>query len=329
MLDKLGAALDTAADIIEAVRSRGLALATAEPTARRDVVDAAVARAVSFLEHAQYEDGSLRDFNLRPGASKGWITAHVAFVLENVPTAERIRSRAAAYLASRGRIDGGWAYNDRVGVDCDSTAQAILVLQRANLDVPGFVVDWLAGCQLEDGSFPTYRADAASRRGWSNGHADVTLIVCEALRRLAAHGDAIVRASAWLDRISADGAVPAYWWCDDAYSLWAQERAGFATDVSRRIAKARLNEASLTFSAMLLAAAANTLDRDELAAPVCRLLATQLEDGSWPCDPCLRVTDPAVSLGARDAAGAVYAGRRRVFSTAHATAALAAVSHLL
>lgn len=327
-LDRLRAALDTVADVMIAARSWGLGLAATEPTAHRDLVDAAVARGLRFLEHAQRADGSFRDFNLLPGASKDWITAHVAFVLENVPAADRIRSHAASFLASRGRVDGGWSYNDRVGVDCDSTAQAILVLRRANLDVPAFVVDWLVGCQLDDGSFPTYRADAASCRGWSAGHGDVTLIVWEALRRMAVGGDAIRRANAWLDRISVDGVVPAYWWSHDAYSLWAQERAGFATDASRRIAKVRLRDAPLTFSSMLLAAAAKTLDRDEVAAPVCRLLATQLEDGSWPCDPCLRVTNPAVTH-VRDAAGPVYAGRRRVFSTAHATAALAAVSHLL
>jgi hypothetical protein len=50
-----------------------------------------------------------------------------------------------------------------------------------------------------------------------------------------------------------------------------------------------------------------------------------LGDGSWPCAPCLRVTDPHEHVTHPHLRGTCYADGRRIFSTAHAVAALASV----
>jgi hypothetical protein len=51
-----------------------------------------------------------------------------------------------------------------------------------------------------------------------------------------------------------------------------------------------------------------------------RLMSERRSDGSWLCGPCLRVV--ASRAGDPEEQGKIYADRYRVFSTAHAVAAL-------
>ena len=78
----------------------------------------------------------------------------------------------------------------------------------------------------------------------------------------------------------------------------------------------------------LTAALADSEGGEAVQTAVTRLLRAQHPDGSWSCEPCLRVTDPTHYRAGPEAPGLVFGDRRRVFSTAHAVAALQAVGEL-
>jgi hypothetical protein len=261
---------------------------------------------------------------LLPGASTHWLTAHVALVLEEVEGAESICSSAARYLASALEGRGACGYNGRVGWDCDSTAQALMAVHRFGLPLPASSLDLLLAAQRRDGGFPTYSSalDMAPT-GWHSSHADVTAIVLMAMRRLSAPPASLERAEAWLRAHGPQGLLISYWWPHPAYGLWTQARSGFEAGAAARSAVALLGEGTgEPWLAMLLAAAAGERS-PSIEASKARLLRGQRVDGSWPCAPCLRVTDPRCDVATQSNPGRSYADRRRIFSTAHAVAALA------
>jgi hypothetical protein len=281
---------------------------------------------LGYLERTQRADGLWRGFMLAPGASTEWITAHVALLLEEIPQARPLRERAARSLQTSARGRPGWGYNHRVGIDSDSTAQAIMVLHSLGHEIAPAWIEQLRATHREEGGFATYastRPDNQARTWWEMPHADVTLIVIEALERLDRLPEERRLASAWLEQQLRDGVLPAYWWTDPAYSLWAQARAGFHTAASSSAARRLLlGEQRSVYLAMLTAAALAGGGWSQLVANAAsRLISARLGDGSWRCAPCLRNTH-ADSPGGFEAPGPIYADRYRTISTAHAVAAL-------
>jgi hypothetical protein len=287
----------------------------------------AVRAGLGFLARAQRPDGLWRGFMLAPGASTEWITAHVALLLEDLPEARAMRERAARGLLASTRGRPGWGYNHRVGIDSDSTAQAIMVLHGLGHAIEEAWIEQLLATHREEGGFGTYattRPDGQPRTWWEMPHADVTLIVVEALARLDRCAEEREQASAWLEHELREGVLPAYWWTSPAYSLWAQARAGFHVGASSGAARRLLpGEQRSIYLAMLTAAALAGAGWSQLlASAVARLVRARREDGSWRCAPCLRNTY-ADHPGGFEAPGPIYADRYRVISTAHAVAALA------
>jgi hypothetical protein len=332
----LGAAADRAEQAALRLLPRPRGLAHARPDATSGQLRAAVALGARFLEARQRGSGCWKGFLLPPGASTAWLTAHVAFVLEEVPELLPACRRAAGYLAAIGPDDGGWGYNRRVAVDCDSTAQALLVLHRFGLPIHPFLIDALLAAQESSGGFPTYRPDEPGRpaSGWQVAHPDVSALVAVALRRLD-RPEETERCLDWLrgQRGETTGVAPAvancwasYWWSGTAYGLWAQARAGLLEPrAEASIREAVATEHSAPQLAMALSAATALGLRDAVDEAAGRLLIQQLADGSWPCAPCLRVTSPKVHVAAPGdgaALGPSYADATRIFSTAHAVAAL-------
>lgn len=308
--------------------ARGLLHAEPAPTPKH--LAKAIEHGARFLTRQQHADGSLRGFCLYPGASSTWLTAHVCFVVEGVPLLDGLAARAARYLARHGANDGGWGYNRRVAVDCDSTAQALMALQRFALPFPDFLLDQLAAAQAAGGGYPTYaphRADTP-RDGWQAVHSEVSLMVWECLRRAGGFDTRVARCAAWLATVGEGGVLPAYWWSDNAYALWLQARTGTLSAAARPAVEALLAsglgcpQLAMVLSAAMTFAATGV----DCAHAARRLIATQLADGSWPCAPCLRVTSPGTHIAASQAAGKIVADRRRVFATAHAVAALQSYS---
>jgi len=301
-------------------------LAHADPLPDPETVRRAVELGCTFLRRRQARTGAWKGFLLPPGAATSWLTAHVAFVVEDVPELTDACRRAALHLESTGAEDGGWGYNRRVAVDCDSTAQALLVLHRFGRDVPAFLLETLVRAQHRDGGFPTYDTNGAVASGWHTAHPDVTAIAVEMLSR---HGrtQSVERASRWLEAQDPAAGFASYWWDGPHYGLWARARAGLLRPAAADAAAAALRETRSAphVAQAVVAALALRLSEEDVRDAVHQLLRTQLSDGSWPCAPCLRITDPHERLTHPQLRGTCYADGRRIFSTAHAVAALASV----
>ena len=328
---RAGASYDRVSELAFRIRRRPRGVLHSDVTVTKRRIETAIHAGVRFLERRQERSGVLRGFLLFPGASTTWVTAHVAFVLEEVPTARSLCARAAAHLESIGATDGGWGYNRRVAPDCDSSAQALMVAGRFELPCEPFLLRNLAAAQLPCGGFPTYVGDTTSATGWQSPHPEVSALVAEALRRAGGFDDRVDRCSRWLDRSMTAGVLPSYWWDDAAYSMWVQARTcRLGRDGSAAVRAALDEHRACPQLAMLLTAAAHApLSDATLTDAASVLLGQQLSDGSWTCSPCLRVTDPASFTAGSGAPGPVVADRRRVFSTAHAVAALWATGRRL
>ncbi len=308
------------------VRHRAGPRAAQPSTELRAQLHESVRAGLGFLQRTQRADGLWRGFMLAPGASTEWISAHVALLLEDIAEARAMREQAARALLENARRRPGWGYNGRVGIDSDSTAQAIMVLHGLGHELAPAWIEQLIATQCEEGGFATYastRADKQPRTWWEMPHADVTLVVIESLERLDLYPEERRLARAWLDEQARDSVLPAYWWTDPAYSLWAQTRAGFRVPASSSVARELLvSEQRSVYLAMLTAAALADGGWSPLvSSAVSRLLHARREDGSWPCAPCLRNTH-ADHPGGFQAPGPIYADRYRTISTAHAVAAL-------
>jgi hypothetical protein len=319
---RVGAAIDGLAELaLRTRRPHGLLHPDVEVTAER--LETAIGHATRFLERVQEKRGVLRGFLLLPGAATTWLTAHTAFVLEDVRCAQGLCARAAEYLHAIGATDGGWGYNRRVAPDCDSSAQALMVIARFGLRCEPFLVNTLAAAQAECGGFPTYAASGPPS-GWQAPHPEVAALVAEALRRAGGFDDRVDRCSRWLDDCTTKGVLPSYWWSDDSYALWVQARTRRLGSCAMGAVRNALEDHRETPQlAMALSAAAELgLCEGTLLRAARLLVAQQYSDGSWACSPCLRVTSPKTLDACADAAGPMAADRRRVFSTAHAIAAL-------
>jgi hypothetical protein len=307
------------------VRHRAGAAARQDGSSSRKTIAESLDGGLAFLKRTQRSNGFWRGFMMAPGASTEWISAHVALLLEDVAHTQAMRELVAQGLLASTRRRAGWGYNRRVRVDGDSTAQAIIAIRRVGGEVAPASVQALLATRREDG-FATYastRPDGQPSTWWEMPHADVTLIVIEALRRLEDFGEQRQAAIDWLSDSVVDGVLPAYWWTSPAYTLWAQARAGFELSQTARVASEMLvAEERPVYLAMLIAAALGDGGwSPTLATAVERLVCARRADGSWLCAPCLRPT-PSHHEGGFDAPGPVYGDPYRVFSTAHAVAAL-------
>jgi hypothetical protein len=289
-------------------------------------VATAVHGGLEFLTVAQHEDGGFQAFELPVGVSTSWMTAHVAVLLEHVKEARSLKSAAAAFL-TRHCSDPGWGYNDDVHWDLDSTAQALIVLQAAGSEVPIESVDAMLQAQNDDGGFPTFGRAGRLRAGWSNSHPDVTLVVVEALRRLGCLEEPRDRALAWLESKWLNGPPEAYWWTGEGYMLWAATFARFRVDESAASAMTLIDQSTAMPDLGFMAAAIAVAPNHELRTKsVSALLDLQRNDGSWNCEPCLRLTDPMAPVGRP--VGPLFRDATGVFATAHAISALTQWRHL-
>ncbi len=299
----------------------------------------AVERGVEFLLAAQSPHGTWRDFDLEPGESDCWVTAYVSLSLTVASAALNQNGRidaavnsAATWLARSMRSDGSWGYNASVPSDSDSTAHAVLVLDRARRAAPEQCFARMLELQGPDGGFATFvRRDSAN--SWGASHADVTPVVLQALRtRLPDDASPVRRGRAYvLAAQGADGLWQSFWWTTPLYATLVNVR--FLQDTvttfdSGQIVKGVVGVVAPTALERALACELLSLliPEDARTVQAARsLLGLQLDDGSWPSAPVLRVTDPRIfAPWGRTDAGPLAADQHRLFTTATAVRSLGA-----
>jgi hypothetical protein len=295
------------------------------------VTEEAVRSCLGFLLDRRSKAGCWTDWDLPPGRSSTWTTAYVGLRIAELP--DRLRTPSAGALRSAARwlqddelAGGGWAYSDRTGCDADSTAHAVLFLERAGAPVADASYRRLLRFQQADGGFSTYGADEGLG-SWGVSHPDVSAVAALAVRTVP---DAFERALDYVHgQRTADGLWNSFWWSTPLYGTRASLALLCAVDApvdlrATRTALGRTTPANAFERALLL----DALHLCDGAPALCDALAAtlveeQLADGSWPSAPILRITRRTCTepWKAPDA-GELYRDTDRLFTSATVVAVL-------
>ncbi len=280
--------------------------------------------AQEFLVVAQRSDGFWRDFALPPGPSEAWTTSCVGLALGGAEFAAP--ARRAACDAVRG-IGGpqGWGYNRATAADADSTATAIRFL-AAEGELHGVDAAELLERYIDRAGCVTTFDSTARFGAWGEAHADVTptlglaLIAAGSSRKLVGR----IRDGCLSSR---RGLWQSYWWEGDAYAVarnleFLRASGGISEEIVASV-RSWLEQSppprtAFEASQRLHAAAVLGSEGSSLVEPLTRLLLDlQLDDGSWPPSPVLRLP----SQDSRPSTQ-VFADECRVFGTAQAVSAM-------
>ncbi|MGW4381417.1 hypothetical protein [Kitasatospora sp. NPDC004531] len=301
---------------------------------------AAVRRAARYLLDAQCGGGGWWDLAVSAGASGAWLSAVVGLALGSVPPGlvdppadlPGALERCADYLRSV-ELPGGWAWNEALDPDCDSTAHAVLFLHAHGGGVAPATLAALTGFQSPTGEFLTYR-DAPPGHSWGRVHHDVHPAAVRALAAVRGPADSSVAAglATMTAGLELNPPWPAFWWRTTVYGAYVTLLCLADLDLLTRLPPAarervaahlRTSDPLETALGCSVAALLGLDSRPRFAA---RLLRTQRADGSWQSTPALRVVAAGCAEPWRPelaaAAGPVYAETRRIFSTAMALTAL-------
>lgn len=260
----------------------------------------AVERGVKMLLTSAEPGGLWKDYELPVGTSSAWVTAYVAnalldarSLLSDTGELDDACGRARNEIRARFRPGEGWGYHERVEPDADSTALAVLFLQRVGIDDSAARAA-LLHFRRSDGGYGTFvRTD--ERNAWGHTHADVLPTVLRAFEER--DGDLV------LPHRHPAGFWRSYWWHSDVYATEACLR--LLSECGRRNECERSRSWLLecatpsgAFEEALSAAALATLQPDEpvqetQTSLLLSLLESQRNDGSWPAGARLRITLPA------------------------------------
>lgn len=299
-------------------------------------IEAAADRAAGFLIAERQQDDFWRDFRLVNGASDEWVTAVVghALVTSGVPLPAGLAAQTVRALLARQRPEGGWGYNRISPADSDSTAWALKFLEAAAYSGPevGAAKAFLLSHLRTEGGLSTYAAATSLRfsgastapddAGWRSGH------LCVAANAAGLIGEPLV--GYLLASQDADGAWPAYWWRDDAFStaLATESLAPIATASESRLraaawARRRAASASTAFNRAWLIRILSTggaAERAQARTMALTLAAEQRPDGGWDASAEMLFPDPAEVRRHEDAP--IVRDERRLFTAASALLAL-------
>ncbi len=302
-------------------------------------IAAAFSRGLGFVLAAQDAEGAWTDWALPPGPSPDWTTAHVGLRLSGLGLLHRAAlaetlGRATRWLLSRQAAGGGWGYNRAVEPDADSTAQALLFLAAAGQSAPLEACVFLARHQQPDGGFATFLPDALTG-SWGLSHPEITPVALLALRAYPGglSEGSLARGLAWLRRARRpDGLWNSFWWSTPlpATEVSLAFLAALGTPEPLPPALARWHPADSLEVALLLSITVAAGPSPRLEQLARRLLADQLDDGSWKSAPALRITARDCELPWEAAvSGPLFADPQRLHGTVTALAALAKAQQVL
>lgn len=198
---------------------------------------AAIRKAIDFLLSNQQQSGWWKDYYLSPGTSDEWATAYVGCHLARLkdPKISEALDRAWKILKTRYRKNEGWAYNDLIPADADSTIWTWLFVHTAGFanEFPGTDFDMLKTYTAADGGITSYLPNGPTGRnskktdqhhfnGWQIPHYCVT-----AAYALAGEQSAI---DYLLKHQNPEGYWYSYWWGGPEYATALTIEALFKKD---------------------------------------------------------------------------------------------------
>lgn len=298
-------------------------------------VAAALDAGCDFIWEELSEDGLWRDFQTLAGESSDWVTAFVWYALAQRLERETRDWLPLTTLLGRQRETGGWAYNEDVPCDADSTAWTVLALSTMPGWRPSTLLRSMRYLQMHQrpgsGGFATYAPldgidryiDAAPELtdGWLTAHQCVTGVVVGAMLAAGEKPSSapIENGVAYLlEQRDPDRLWRSYWWPGRSYAtyhavralVWARRwRYDGAIPTIRAIVERQRPDGSwplgdgeegsvfeTSWALLTLLLVDPRQTRREVAAATAWLVEQQQYDGSWPTLPILRIPAPMIAL---------------------------------
>ena len=274
------------------------------------------------------------DFATLAGESSDWVSGFVAFSVGTTGALHSTVHDVLGALLRRQRRSGGWAYNERVPPDCDSTAWVLMAMATTTVRRPSAILRALeyilrhacgpgfATFAAEDGIHHFIGTAPEQTAGWCDVHTCVTALATQALLRhgLKKHSQVRAALTALKDGQNEDGVWTSYWWQGHAYAtaqslralaaaneltedIWHRATNGLTKLQSADGGFGDFDEPSHAFATAmsltsLLTRPDHTLD-GVIDAAVDWLLEAQ-GGGHWSGVPILRIPRPMVSEPYRD-----------------------------
>lgn len=301
------------------------------PATRAALLRERAGLAVGYLAGVQRADGSWVDYRLPVGPATQWVTAFTGLGMAAIaaagrPEAAAPAARAAAWLRANRTYDAGWGYNERTGVDADSTGLALRLQRAVGLPVEARDETRLAAHWRRGGGIATY-ADGPLH--WDDPHPCVTAVAFPAL----AAGDRARLLAPLVELVERtrrpDGTWPAYWWRTHWYSTYHHlallRRLGRAVQADGAALDAGAGDGATALELAYACGSAHLGGRPAARVDVLleRLLDAQRYDGRWPGGPDLRVTDPACARPWDQPRGDLYVDHLGTITTASALLVIA------
>ena len=291
-----------------------------------------VEQARHFLESGQTDQGYWGDFHTTAFLSTGWVTGYVGAALGADRTSADVLANARRWLFDNQIPQGGWAYDEHLPIDADSTSWCLIFLSglegktELSQGINALLTHQMAG----DGGFRTYAISDPIREfmhldvstdfsGWCSSQLCVTAVAVQALLGAGLERDAqeIQSALAYIRKQQeSDGYWESYWWDGRVYgtchAIKALQMAGLDKGDKRRCHKAvqwllrvQLKNGSWNngiagngrpFHTALAIQALLSIGESKIQEAVAKginwLLQEQVDDGSWRSYAILRVPHP-------------------------------------
>ena len=288
---------------------------------KQETIESSIEAGLEYLSRQRKEGVYAETFGFRHGDSTAWSTCYVGRLLYEIDP--KMAKESVASVLDRQNGDEGWGYNESVTSDADSTANAILFLQKCGVsdEILNKGKELILQHQHSNGGISTYTLDNLKKMGyergggWSAPHSCVTALAARVLEG----GDQERAQKFLLAQKKADGSYPAYWWASDLYSTFETmlSLSGNAEMVSYfKSAKARSSfELALKIQALILS-------KEKPDSEIGDLLKMQQSDGSWPSSEILKIPRPHVKPGEEVQDMEVVKDGNRFFSTANSLVAL-------
>lgn len=287
-------------------------------------INVAIQKGIGYLE-PQLKNGLLiEDFGVSHGLGISWPTAFVKRLI--LEAGVDWTSQSLDPLLKLQEINGGWAYNENVAADADTTTNVLICYgNRLPPDSYKRGLKFVLAHQNETGGIMTWTEEDVKRMGyeggdWSMAHSCVTALALRVLE-----GTSRERAVEFLrsKRLS-DGSWPAYWWPDKIYTM-LECLGAFEVDAGIRnyIQSVKPTSAfglSLKIRGLIEIGADPTLASNTL-------LRMQSLDCSWGPSDINKIPRPYIMDETIEDVEVVQ-DKNRTFSTAAAVLALSKVRHL-
>lgn len=285
-------------------------------------------RGIEFLITKQTEDGAWKDFKLPPGVSDIWVTAYTGLHLYQIFKEcqfedQKILNKAVNWLTTHMGNDAGWAYNAQCPSDADSTANAILFLQKLNFPISHRTYFFLLSFRKQDGGFCTYYPEKQND-SWGISHPDVTPVIGMALlKMLKNYPTRLNQLKGYIQQgQNKQGLWQSFWWKTPLYST--ARNLDFAQEASIQYKLQPLKHTLLKTSAknpfeiaLALYCLLKLGVKDDLLPMLETLCQLQLPDGSWSSSPILRLTSRENSFPWKSTdSGRLYCDQNRILTTA-------------